>query len=120
LTYAEAQERTRLIDVRGYDVDLDLSGGQDTFGSVTDVRFGCREPGSASFIELRPARLRRAVLNGQELDPQMLRGNRLPLPGLQDANVLRVEADMAYSRDGAGLHRDKPGPLPPVPSIYYT
>jgi hypothetical protein len=22
--------------------------------------------------------------------------------------------------DGAGLHRDKPGPLPPVPSIYYT
>jgi maleylpyruvate isomerase len=22
--------------------------------------------------------------------------------------------------DGTGLHRDKPGPLPPVPSIYYT
>ena len=45
------------------------------------------------------------MLNGRELDPRTLRGNRLPLPGLRDANVLRVEADMAYSRDGAGLHR---------------
>ena len=63
LTYAEAQQRSRLIDLRGFHVDLDLSGGQDTFGSVTDVRFGCREPGSASFVEPRSARLRRAVLN---------------------------------------------------------
>ena len=45
------------------------------------------------------------MLNGQELDPGTLRGNRLPLPALRDANELRVEADMAYSRDGAGLHR---------------
>jgi aminopeptidase N len=75
------------------------------FGSVTAVRFGCREPGASSFIELMPARLRRAVLNGQELDPGTLRGNRLPLAGLRDVNELRVEADMAYSRGGAGLHR---------------
>ena len=81
------------------------AAAQDTFGSVADVRFGCREPGSASFIELRPARLRRAVLNGRELDPGTLHGNRLPLPGLREANELRVEADMTYSRDGAGLHR---------------
>jgi aminopeptidase N len=75
------------------------------FSSVTVVRFGCREPGSASFIELRPARLRRIVLNGQELDPATLQGNRLLLPGLREANELRAEADMGYSRDGAGLHR---------------
>src|SRR6202040_1880207 len=65
LTYAEAQERSRLIDLRGYRIDLDLSGGQDTFGSVTDVRFGCREPGSASFIELSPGRLARGGLTGR-------------------------------------------------------
>ena len=75
------------------------------FGSVTVVRFGCREPASSSFIELMPARLRRAVLNGQELDPETLRANRLPLARLRDVNELRVEADMAYSRGGAGLHR---------------
>lgn len=45
------------------------------------------------------------MLNGQELDPHTLHGNRLSLPGLRDSNELRVEADMAYSRDGAGLHR---------------
>jgi aminopeptidase N len=45
------------------------------------------------------------VLNGRELDPDTLDGNRLPLPGLRDDNELRVEADMAYSRGGAGLHR---------------
>ena len=69
------------------------------------MRFGCREPAASSFAELRPARLRRVVLNGQELDPGTLRGNRLPLTGLHDVNELRVEADMAYSRTGPGLHR---------------
>jgi len=89
---------------------LDLSGGNDTsgddtFGSVTAVRFGCREPGASSFIELMPTRLRRVVLNGQDLDPGTLHGNRLPLAGLPAANELRIEADMPYSRSGSGLHR---------------
>jgi len=91
--------------VSGCHIDLDVGGGEDVFGSVTVVRFGCREPGSASFIEVRPARLGRIVLNGQELDPATLQGNRLPLPSLREANELRVEADMPYSRVGAGLHR---------------
>ena len=86
-------------------MDVDVSGGQDVFGSVTVVRFRCREPGSSSFVELRPARLRRVVLNGQDLDPGALQGNRLALPGLRDANELRVEADMPYSRGGEGLYR---------------
>jgi aminopeptidase N len=105
LTYPEARERSRLIDVLRYRVELDLAGGGDTFGSVTTIRFGCRSPGAASFAELRPARLRRAVLNGRDLDPAVLTGNRLPLAGLRAANELRVEADMPYSRTGAGLHR---------------
>ena len=105
LTYAEARERSRLIDVLRYRVELDLTGGGDVFGSVTTIRFGCRVPGAASFAELRPARLRRAVLNGRDLDPAALAGNRLPLAGLRAANELRVEADMPYSRTGAGLHR---------------
>jgi len=105
LTYEEARERSRLLDVRGYRVELDVTGGDVVFGSVTVVRFGCRVPGAGSFIELEPARLRRAVLNGQDVDPAALTGNRLPLAGLRDDNELRVEADMPYSRTGAGLHR---------------
>ena len=105
LTYEEARERSRLIDVLRYHVELDLTGAGDAFGSVTTVRFGCRAPGAATFIELRPARLRRVVLNGRDVDPAALTGNRLPLAGLRAANELRVEADMPYSRTGTGLHR---------------
>ncbi len=105
LTYAEAQERCRLLDVLGYRVELDLTGGDEVFGSVTVVRFGCRAPGAGSFIEITPARLRRVILNGQDVDPAGLAGNRLPLAGLRAANELRVEADMPYSHTGAGLHR---------------
>src|SRR6185312_7276786 len=81
LTFEEARERSRLLDVRGYRVDLDVTGGDEAFGSVTVVRFGCRAPGAGSFIELSPARLRRAVLNGREVDPATLTGNRLPPAG---------------------------------------
>jgi aminopeptidase N len=105
LTLEEARERSRLLDVRAYRVELDVTGGAEAFGSVTVVRFGCRAPGAGSFIELSPARLRRAVLNGREVDPATLTGNRLPLRGLRETNELRVEADMPYSRTGAGLHR---------------
>ncbi len=105
LNYAEARERARIIDVLGYHVDLDLTRGDDVFGSVTVVRFGCQAPGASSFIELRPACLRRVVLNGREVDPGTLAGSRLPVTGLLAGNELRVEADMAYSRTGAGLHR---------------
>jgi aminopeptidase N len=105
LTYAEAQERAQLVEVLGYQIDVDVTGGDDVFGSVTAVRFGCRNPGAGSFIEVRPARLRRVVLNGRDVDPGALEGNRLPLTGLLAENELRVEADMAYSRTGAGMHR---------------
>ena len=105
LNYAEARERARIIDVLGYHVDLDLTRGDDVFGSVTVVRFGCQAPGASSFIELRPACLRGVVLNGREVDPGTLAGSRLPVTGLLAGNELRVEADMPYSRTGAGLHR---------------
>ncbi|MCO5999757.1 aminopeptidase N [Actinoallomurus rhizosphaericola] len=104
LTRAEAQTRARLLDVRSYSVHLDLTGGDEAFHSDTVVRFGA-EPGSETFAEIRPARLRRALLNGRELDPASLRDGRLPLPALAADNELRVEADMPYSRTGEGLHR---------------
>ena len=105
LTYEEAKERSRLLNIRGYRVELDVAAGDEVFGSITVVRFGCRVPGAGSFVELEPARLRRAVLNGRDIDPAALTGNRLPLADLHDDNELRVEADMPYSRTGAGLHR---------------
>ena len=48
LTLEEARERSRLLDVRAYRVELDVTGGGEAFGSVTVVRFGCRAPGAGS------------------------------------------------------------------------
>jgi aminopeptidase N len=105
LTRTEAQTRAHLLDVRSYVVDLDLTRGEEVFGSTTVVRFGCAEPGATTFVEVRPAVLRRVLLNGAELDPASLDDGRVGLTGLAAENELRVEADMSYSRTGEGLHR---------------
>jgi aminopeptidase N len=105
LTRAEAAERARLLSVSRYTVDLDLTKGEDVFGCTTTVRFDSTESGASTFIELKPAALHRAVLNGRELDPAALSDGRLELTGLAAANELLIEADMAYSRTGEGVHR---------------
>jgi aminopeptidase N len=105
LTRAEARTRARLLDVRSYSIDLDLRRGDEVFGSDTVIRFGCAEPGAASFVEVTAVKVHRAVLNGRALDTGSMEGDRLALPGLAADNELRVEADMRYSRTAEGLHR---------------
>lgn len=107
LTRDEARERARLLSVRSYAVELDLTEGEERFESVTTVRFTSTRPGAGTFVDLAGAKVRRAVLNGVELDvsgydPET---GRLPLPGLAETNELRVDADCSYSRTGEGLHR---------------
>ena len=45
------------------------------------------------------------TLNGTALDPASVAGGRLALDDLAADNVLEVDATMAYSHDGQGLHR---------------
>src|SRR5919199_1854391 len=103
LTRAEAAARAEIIDVDAYDVDLDVTRG-DTFRSRTVLAFRAR-PDSATFAELEPVTLVSATLNGRPLDSSTLAGGRLPLSGLSARNELVVEAEMAYSNTGEGLHR---------------
>ncbi|MER5353687.1 aminopeptidase N [Kitasatospora sp. NPDC002551] len=105
LTRAEAVERHRLLDVRTVHVDLDLTLGREVFGSTTVIRFGCTTPGAGTYLDVKPSGLRRVVLNGRELDAAALRAGRFPLTGLAADNELTVEADMAYSHTGEGMHR---------------
>jgi aminopeptidase N len=104
LTRAEAQARAELLRVHDYRVELDVTDPA-RFQSTTAVRFACTRPGAATFIELKGATLRRATLNGAELDPATHTGNRLPLPDLRAENELRVEAIATYSHGGDGLHQ---------------
>jgi aminopeptidase N len=106
LTRDEAAVRSALVKVASYQVDLDLTAdGDETFGSVTVVRFDCATPGSSAFINLTAPAVREITLNGAPVGLDAFDGDRITLDGLAAVNVLRVAADCAYSRSGEGLHR---------------
>ncbi|WP_375002301.1 aminopeptidase N [Aeromicrobium sp. CTD01-1L150] len=104
LTRDEAAERAALVSTDSYVVELDLTTGPERFGSVTTLRFGA-VPGSSTHLDLVGAEVEAITLNGTSLDPATYTDSRIPLPGLQAENELRVEASCAYSRSGEGLHR---------------
>ncbi len=105
LTRTEAGARSALVTVTQMEVDLDLDRGPERFDSHTRITFGCAEPGASTFVDLKPAELRSITLNGSALDPASLEDGRVELKDLGAQNVLEVDAVMAYSRDGQGLHR---------------
>ncbi|MFG2058876.1 aminopeptidase N [Micromonospora sp. NPDC048930] len=104
LTRVEATARGALITVESYQVDLDLTGADERFRSTVTIRFRAT-PGAETFAEVKPAKLLRVRLNDRDLDPAALDDNRLPLTGLAATNTLTVEAEMAYSNTGEGVHR---------------
>jgi aminopeptidase N len=81
-------------------VRFDFTTGDETFESGTTVTFGCREPGSSTFIEFDGVILA-GELNGYALPD--LEGGRLRLDGLAPENSLTVEGLGSYSHDGAGI-----------------
>jgi aminopeptidase N len=108
LTRDEAAERSALITVTSYQVDLDLTaqgGDETTFSSVTVIRFDCASPGASSYIDLTASAVREIMLNGAPVSLDAFDGDRIALAGLAARNELRVAATCAYSRSGEGLHR---------------
>ena len=113
LTAAEAADRAELLTVTSYDVDLDLTRGEEIFGSRSTVRFRSARPGAATFAELRASTVHEATLNGRPVD---VADGRIALTDLAEENVLTVVADCAYSRTAEGLHRF----VDPVDGAVYT
>ena len=106
ITRAETSERARLLAVDTYAVTLDLTRGSEVFGSTSVIRFGCTEPGAATYVDLVAASVREITLNGVHIDPATAWADgRIALQGLTAQNELTVVADCRYSRDGTGLHR---------------
>ena len=106
LTRDEARQRASLLAVSSYLVDLDFTGGGDTFVSVTTIRFTAAEPGAATFVDLVADRVRQITLNGSPVEPSAAYADgRVQLDGLAAGNEVRITADCAYSNSGQGLHR---------------
>ncbi|MCX4909508.1 aminopeptidase N [Streptomyces sp. NBC_00878] len=107
LTRDEAQTRAKLLDVHRYQIELDLTRGDEIFDSRTVIRFTTRADGD-TFVELKPAELRSVTLDGHplDLDTLSLDENRLPLKDLTAGeHELRIDTAMRYSRTGEGMHR---------------
>ena len=104
LTETEARVRAALLDVWSYDVFLDLTAGPTgPVRSRAEIRFGCREPGAATFADLT-AVVTSAVLNGRAVGPAV--DGRLGLRRLAAENVLVVEAEVAGPGGGRGRRPD--------------
>ena len=88
-----------------YEVRLDLTTGDQTFGSDTTATFKCPRPGAATFIEFIGPSVSRAELNGRALPASAFDGGRLQLDHLAAKNVLTVSATANYMHNGQGLHR---------------
>ncbi len=104
LTVGEAHTRAQSIQATSYDVELDLTRGSEHFGSRTVIDFRSLDR-QDSFVDVQAHEVDTIRLNERSLDPADVVDGRLRLVGLEDDNTLTVEARMAYSHDGEGLHR---------------
>jgi len=106
LTRDEARTRAELLSVVAYRVQLDLTGGDTTFRSVSRMEFDCARPGASTFINLAAPEVHSITLNGTPVSARAFDGARIALDGLRAGrNILEVDAECAYSRSGEGLHR---------------
>jgi aminopeptidase N len=100
----EATERSALIKVTSYAIDLDLTTGAENFRVKTTVKFAGLKPGATTYIDCVGARVISAKLNGADFDPRF-DGETIYLPALAAENILEIEHDGVYSNSGEGLHR---------------
>ncbi|WP_328334439.1 aminopeptidase N [Kribbella sp. NBC_00382] len=103
LTVEEARTRAAALTVSSYEIAFDLTTGPETFRAVSTIRFEARD--ERTFLDVKPQELVKVTLNGSSVDIKGLDDGRLWLEGLQDDNVLVVDAIMKYSADGEGLQR---------------
>ena len=104
ITQIEAAQRSEVIKVTSYKIDLDLTTGAETFLVKTTVNFAGLKPGATTFIDCVCKRVISAKLNGADFDPKF-DGETVFLPALAADNVLEIEHEGIYSNSGEGLHR---------------
>ena len=111
LTRDQAKLRADLLEVTGYDIELDLTDGhggpgEKTFASTTTVRFSSARAGERPWVDLVAER---ALGDAQRRGPRRLRATSRTRASrcadLAEENELAVTADCRYTNTGEGLHR---------------
>ena len=104
LTSIEAADRSAILKIDNYKVDLDLTTGDETFNSKAVITFSAK-PGSDTFIDAVAKRIINATLNGAPVDIANYDGESIFLKNLAEQNTLVIEMEAIYSKTGEGLHR---------------
>jgi aminopeptidase N len=104
LTHDEAVERSRLLVIGRYDIDIDLTGllDGDQLRCRSTIRFTASRPGASTFVDCA-AEVGRATLNGQPVGPAT--EDRIELMDLASDNVLVVETVQRETAQATGVHR---------------
>ena len=101
----EAAERAAHLSVASYNVTLDVTSGEDSFYSKSEVTFACTAPGYSTFIDACGRRVISATLNGVAVDTTGFDGQSIFLNNLAAQNHLVIEIEGIYSKSGEGLQR---------------
>ena len=104
LKQVEAAERSQILKVESYKIDLDVTTGTETFLVKTTIKFAGLKPGATTFIDCVGKRVVSAKLNGADFDPKF-DGESIFLPAIASENTLEIEHEGIYSHSGEGLHR---------------
>lgn len=102
LQLSESRDRSGLLDVLSYDVELDLRAGA-TFDSRTVIEV--RSAGGPTFLDVKPRSLESVVLDEVALPVDALDQGRYPLDLSPGVHRIEVAATMGFRNDGEGLHR---------------
>ena len=76
LSRAEAKDRADHLYVNSYVVTLDVTKGEETFYSKSEVSFTCNKPGYATFIDAVGRSVISATLNGVAADTSNFDGEK--------------------------------------------
>jgi aminopeptidase N len=105
LSRTEAKDRAEHLYVNSYAVTLDVTKGEETFYSKSEVSFTCNKPGYATFIDAVGRSVISATLNGAAVDVSNFDGESIFLTNLAADNSLVIELEAEYSKSGEGLQR---------------
>jgi aminopeptidase N len=105
LSRTEAKDRAEHLYVNSYAVTLDVTKGEETFYSKSEVSFTCNKPGYSTCIDAVGRSVISATLNGAAVDVSNFDGESIFLTNLAADNTLVIELEAEYSKSGEGLQR---------------
>ena len=107
LSRSDAQHRARTVSAVEYRVHLDLTSGDETFGSTSTISFEAT-PGAETFLDVGARQVTSVTLNGQTLADTAVELaaslGRVELTGLEKQNTVVVDMVGEYQHTGVGMH----------------